>query len=157
MNDTAVARSKIQTWIRRPRLTRKRRTALQASQHLHNHDPREARSRGDVARLIGGYLMAPPDRRRIHTAILRRSQRLRCSGRAGHDSHRGAGERSSVRSRCLARVQFENHSSVSSSTYRNPGKNRGKRQAPKTFSLVIQKSAAHEIPNPLESLRRRLP
>ena len=42
---------------------------------------------GDVARLIGGSLVAPP-RLCTHIALLRRSKRLRGSGRAGHDSHR---------------------------------------------------------------------
>ena len=43
---TAVARSKKQTWTRMPRLVRKRRNAVQDSQHLHNHEPRKTRSRG---------------------------------------------------------------------------------------------------------------
>ena len=37
---------KRQNWTRSPRLTRKRRTAVHASKHLHRHDPRKTRSRG---------------------------------------------------------------------------------------------------------------
>ena len=37
---TSVARSKRQSWTRKPRLTRKRRTAVHASKHLHSRDPR---------------------------------------------------------------------------------------------------------------------
>lgn len=77
---------------------------MQASQHLHSHDKKQGVVR-DVDGLIGGPLIAPP----IYPVLTQRQFRGRKgvgeSRRAGHDIHcGGAGERSSVRSRCRGRV-----------------------------------------------------
>ena len=71
-----------------PRLTRKIESAVQVGQHLHSHDPREAWRCGRRTSTDWRILGSPTDRPRTYTAILRRSKRLRGSGRAGHDSRR---------------------------------------------------------------------
>ena len=60
--------------------TRKRRAAVQASQHLHSHDPRKTRSRGRRSSTDRSVLGITTDRPRTHTALLQRSKRRRGSG-----------------------------------------------------------------------------
>ena len=80
LHGTAVAPSKRQTQTRKPRLTRKKKTAVQASRDLHSHDPRKTRSRGRRSSTDRRTLGSTTDRPRTHTEFLRISKRLRGSG-----------------------------------------------------------------------------
>ena len=69
---TTMAFRKRKTGKRRSRRTRKRRCALYAGQRLHNHDAREARSRGRCCTSNRKVTDCITDRSHTHTAILRR-------------------------------------------------------------------------------------
>ena len=100
---------------------------------------------GDVARAIGGYVVAPP----IDPVYIRRyfgDEKVRGSGRASQDSHRrGSCTRSSDgrRSRACNTVRKPPQCQRAFSRGLEKNQRRGKT----TEMLVIQKSSAHEIPN----------
>ena len=131
---------------RRSRRTRKRRCALYAGQHLHNHDATEARSRGRCSMSDRKVSDCTTDKSTSHTAISRRLERVRGRRRARHDSHRrGTGERRSHGCRSRARIAVRRSAQCHrafASNLENIGEDVRRQKC-----VVLQKSAAHELPN----------